>query len=405
VIFNAPLGGLLYMLEEVTLNNWAPELTLRAFICTSLATLTNTAMLNVFEEGAVERSLIFVQEERFMKWDWQDMPCIVAVAALLGACSAAYAKALTSVWSFRRRLHAGLLKDCQPWAKVAEASVYAAICFVVYMAVAYLSDCKQAGDLEGGLRLHCPEGETNIVGTQLLSGSDGAIKLFFSASGDVELLPMKDLAVILVAYLITNVGMMGLAVPMGSFIPNMYIGAVAGRLVGAALGKLNSLNMMPFAMAEPQVYALLGSAALLGGSLRQSLSIVIFLSECVSDFGVIPPLAISVLVAQLVAKMVSERGLDEELILLKDVPYLEPELPEAMEKASLVAADLCDPMLGSRLRLASCRAEVERVLQANDSEVFPVLHGGLCVGLVARGRLDVLAARDRELHLTRPLPV
>merc|ERR1719240_55831 len=43
--FNAPIGGLLYMFEEVTVTSWPPELTFKMFICTVCAALSSKALL------------------------------------------------------------------------------------------------------------------------------------------------------------------------------------------------------------------------------------------------------------------------------------------------------------------------------------------------------------------------
>jgi len=229
----------------------------------------------------------------------------------------------------------------------------------------------------------------------LLNGPEEAIKLFYSPVGPLRLRP-RDLVAVLLAYFGLNISVMGLAVPMGSFIPNMFIGAASGRLLGHLLQELN----LPFSLAEPSVYALIGSAAMLGGSLRQTLSIVVFLTECINDMNLIPVLMVSVFVSHTVANMLGERGLDEELIVRKGVRYLDPELPKEMDSVEITAVDLCVPLPPSaRLAPIASVYEVRQALQECDSGTFPVLDAGRCLGLVTRKRLmtavDSLQQIDR----------
>jgi len=236
------------------------------------------------------------------------------------------------------------------------------------------------------LHFNCPEGQFNAVAYLLFNGPEEAIKLFYSPARLLSL-RASDMIAVLLVYVCLNVGMMGLAVPMGSFIPNMFIGAVSGRLIGHLLNHLE----LPFGFAKPSVYALMGSAAMLGGSLRQTLSIVVFLTECINDMSLIPVLMVSVFVSNKVAKMVGERGLDEELIVRKGVRYLDAELPKELDTVQITAADLCLPLPASALLApVSTVAAVRLALKECDSGTFPVLSAGRCLGLVTRKRLQTV---------------
>merc|ERR1740117_2326408 len=46
VAFNAPIGGILYMFEEVTVTSWAPELTFRAMVIAAVGALVSRGLLN-----------------------------------------------------------------------------------------------------------------------------------------------------------------------------------------------------------------------------------------------------------------------------------------------------------------------------------------------------------------------
>jgi H+/Cl- antiporter ClcA len=59
--FKAPVGGVLYMFEELA-SFWSPETTFRAFVCTTVAAISLSAMLsrgNAVETDRVVRSSLF----------------------------------------------------------------------------------------------------------------------------------------------------------------------------------------------------------------------------------------------------------------------------------------------------------------------------------------------------------
>merc|ERR1719158_953293 len=49
--FNAPIGGILYMFEEVTVSSWAPETSIRAFVCSVCSALFSKFLLDQFLSG------------------------------------------------------------------------------------------------------------------------------------------------------------------------------------------------------------------------------------------------------------------------------------------------------------------------------------------------------------------
>lgn len=395
-IFNAPIGGLLYMLEEITISSWAPELTLRAFVCTALACLANKGILNLTGHriGSV---VIFAHEtDKAELWQWMDIPFLILFAVVLGTCSGLYIRAVGAVWSCRGRLWTqGLLLRVRPWGKIVEVAMYTVLCTSVFVVVAITVGSCTAGH-EDRLRFNCPEGESSFVATMLLGGAEENIKHLYSRAV-VLICPPLELLATLIAYSVLNIGLMGIAIPMGSFIPNMVIGALTGRLLGHVL--LTWRHTAHLALASPGIYSLMGSAALLGGSLRQSLSIVVFLMECIGDIDVIVPLMVTIFVAHYAAKFVSERGLDEELMLRKGISYLEDELPKAMDNADIVAKDLC-AQIPKRAWLAprATASEAKVALMESDCGTFPVVQGGACIGLVTRKRLaTALKARSSSL--------
>jgi len=355
--FDAPIGGILYMFEEATMTTWPPELTFRAFVCTLCGALISRALFNLAGQD-VHRLLIYVEErEDRGSWDWPDVPFFVVLAACLGIFSAVFARVLVAVWRFRQaRMRAW--HSWQPYARIAECMLYAVLCALTFALVPVAVGCvTEARDSQGkaghpvpsGLpaeslqfvRHSCKEGDMNEVATLLFKGAEGTVKHLFSRNTDTS--HPSSLAVALAVYATLAAGMAGLPVPMGNFLPSMLIGALAGRLLGEAVGS----SAVGHTLADAGVYALVGSAAMLSGFTHMTIAVVVILVEAAHDLS----------------------------LALPSDAVLPPE-------ASVGA--------------------VQRALEKWEVTSFPVVVDGVCVGLTPRTRLEA-AMRARGAYLSKDL--
>lgn len=102
--------------------------------------------------------------------------------------------------------------------------------------------------------------------------------------------------------------------------------------------------------------------------------------------------------SHIASKLISHHGYDEVLILKKGVPFLDADIPHDMDSSDVVASDLCERMSEhARLKPNSAVASVQKALEINDASEFPVVNNGMCIGVVARSRLEaVLAANEQR---------
>eukprot|EP00929_Paragymnodinium_shiwhaense_P037237 TRINITY_DN19878_c0_g1_i1.p1 TRINITY_DN19878_c0_g1~~TRINITY_DN19878_c0_g1_i1.p1 ORF type:complete len:807 (+),score=157.73 TRINITY_DN19878_c0_g1_i1:168-2588(+) len=402
-IFNAPLGGLLYMLEDVTVTWWAEEFTFQAFVCTVVAVLVNQCLFKIVRAD-VFSFLIYVRPESNtarQSWKFEDLPFFMIVAIILGLLCIAYTKALLWVFGLRGRLFraAGVHHRV---VKVAEATLYCFVGALIMAGMSALGRCQDESALtlgqgHGLLRYICAEGEFNVVASIILRPVDEVLEdIYAPSSAHYKFLGPIDTHIVnlllaLVAYTAFNIGMAGMAVPMGFFIPPMFIGALFGRIVGKIVADLN----LSFLLAHEGTYALIGSAALLSGFTHKSLAIVIFLVEFVNDLTLIPPLMVAIGVTTIIRRCCHVEAFDDLLIDFKAVPYLKPELPERLQDGDMVAADFCE-----RYPAEACFAPeaapnvLMRALEdpaLKELEHFPVVvDDDRVVGLAARPRLEAL---------------
>lgn len=398
--FNAPIGGILYMFEEVTVTSWPPELTFRAFVCTVLSALLSRGMLNLTHDDV--HHLVIFDESKSMdqvSWGWQDIPFFVVLSLFCGFFSAFMTRAFLAVWAARDRFKKNrFLKDYKRLIKASEVVVFAAVCSFAFALSPSLLECMAApgadvnatGSHTTGLRYvrhDCEEGEHREVATLLLTGAEEAVKHLFSRhhNSDIRLAP---LIVATSVYSVLACGMPGLPVPMGCFVPCLLIGAMLGRFMGEAAPQIPGSSM---SLAHPGVYALVGSAAMLSGFTHMTIAIVVLLVEAAADLSLVGPIMLGIFIASLASKKVNHHAYDEVLILMKGVPFLDAEVPHEMDNEGSTASDLCDeyPDEACLSPEATTSAIIAALDWGNQRFMdFPIVERGRCVGLTTRTRLE-----------------
>ncbi|KAI8979517.1 chloride channel [Mycotypha africana] len=161
----------------------------------------------------------------------------------------------------------------------------------------------------------------------------------------------------------------GCAVPGGIFLPSLIIGAVTGRIIGLVMQYLTLTypSAWPFAACAedfatrgeciiPGVYAIVGAAAGLAGVTRTTISLVVIMFELTYSLTYALPIMISVMVAKWTADAMFVEGIYDLLIELKGYPYLESRreyihtmtLMDVTEYLPIINAD--EPITISKLK-------------------------------------------------------
>jgi len=212
-----------------------------------------------------------------------------------------------------------------------------------------------------------------------------------------------DLVLAFFAYTTQNILLTGIPVPSGNFTGTMLIGGFVGR----ALGNLVNVQGPGHNFAKPGVYAMMGSAAMLCGFKRMAMAVVLFISECGNDWSLIPPLAITVYVALGVCKRVSTQifnksGFDEEQMLRKGILFIDADPHKSMYVHT--AIEFLDRVASqATMSLQETFVDVKCLLEGNKASDIPVVRSsdGMCVGVIARSRLESAIALAEELQANR----
>ena len=124
----------------------------------------------------------------------------------------------------------------------------------------------------------------------------------------------------------------GLKVPAGLIIPSLAIGASFGHATGLIMAYWQSHHPAFFLFNEcennsycidPGVYGLIGSAAMLGGVSRMTISLVVIMFEITGDVNYIVPIMLTVMVAKWSGEFLNRDGIYDEYIVLKEYPFLD----------------------------------------------------------------------------------
>lgn len=395
MIFNAPFGGFLYMFEEMTSVAWPWELTFRVFVATMCCALVSYGMLNLCGTDILEFVIfLWVPQERL--WQWSDVPWFVLMSAILGLLTSWHTRGCLFMSSVRQRM-AKKLQGYQPYARMVETVLYAAICALVSGGVSLLAECL-ANDPGEDVHLqyvqfNCDEGKFNPIASLLVSTSHSSVKLLFAGSNGHEIRHQPCISAF-AAYYLLNVFLTGLPVPGGAFTATMLLGGLFGRFFGCLfqeLGIVTSLSGM---------YAVVGSAAMLCGFKQMTLAVVLIVIECVNDLQLGPLVMLGVFVSMSVNWLVNETGHDEEQIKRKNLPFLEGEAPRGLDH--LVALDLCDHLpKDAILPVEAHVSDIKRILKESKLCDFPIVDetGAVCLGIITRPHLEAALQTVEESQI------
>ncbi|KAH9682761.1 chloride channel protein CLC-d [Citrus sinensis] len=376
--FRAPVGGVLFALEEVT-SWWRSQLMWRVFFTSAIVAVVVRSAMGWCKSGKCGH----FGSGGFIIWDISDgqedysfeellpMAVIGVIGGLLGALFNQLTLYMTS-WR-RNYLHKKGNR-----VKIIEACVISVITSVISFGLPLLRKCSPCpeSDLDSGIECPRPPG---MYGNYVN----------FYCSKDKE---YNDLATIFfntqVMFYTLAVVTFGIAVPAGQFVPGIMIGSTYGRLVGMFV-----VNFYKKLNIEEGTYALLGAASFLGGSMRMTVSLCVIMNE-LSPFSL-----------QAVGDAFSE-GLYEEQAHLRGVPLLESRPKYKMRQ--MTAKEACGAQKVVSLPRIIKVADVVSILRTNKHNGFPVIDHSrngerLVIGLVLRSHLLVLLQSKVDFQHS-PLP-
>ncbi|KAJ6313003.1 hypothetical protein OIU76_011343 [Salix suchowensis] len=413
--FRAPVGGVLFALEEVT-SWWRSQLMWRVFFTSAIVAVVVRTAMGWCKSGKCGH----FGSGGFIIWDTSDgqedysfeelLP--MAVIGVIGGLLGALFNQLTFHITYWRRNY---LHKKGNRVKIIEACLISVITSAISFGLPLLRKCNPCPESDHDSGIECPrppgmygnyvnfycgkDKEYNDLATIFFNTQDDAIRNLFSAK-TIHEFSAQSLLTFLVMFYTLAVVTFGTAVPAGQFVPGIMIGSTYGRLVGMFV-----VNFYKKLNVEEGTYALLGAASFLGGSMRMTVSLCVIMVEITNNLKLLPLIMLVLLISKAVGDAFNE-GFYEQQARLKGIALLESRPKYQMR--NMMAKEACrNQKVVSFPRIVKV-ADAVSILQSNLHNGFPVIdhvRNGetLVIGLVLRSHLLVLLQSKVDFQHS-PLP-
>ncbi|KPI83328.1 putative chloride channel protein [Leptomonas seymouri] len=396
VAFGSPIGGLLFVMEEVS-SFWDQSSNGQIFLATMLCFTFSTMINSIVEDrrllGWVSNaaSVLFEVNLTIPLHLVSIVPSLL-LGLIIGSMAAFFTKANLILIKWRRRVLRPypLRRFLEP---VVVGAAFSAIMFLMSLA-APCAEERVIDDVNSTIHIWGTEGAGRLfnntcakpstyspLGTLNMASGKNTIRHLFSRQTAGEF-TVANLILYFFIYFGFAVVSSGTAVAGGLVVPSLVMGAVFGRLYGLLLFKMGATEMpgIPNSYAasdawmDPGVFALIGAGAFLAGTSRMTMSICVIMVELSSELHYLLPVMVAIVMSKSTADWLCE-PLYHQMMMMDSVPYLPRNIVKP-EFEQLTAADV----MASEVVMLRKRERTETVLAAlrnSTHHAFPVVEAEL----------------------------
>ncbi|KAI9105517.1 chloride channel [Phlyctochytrium arcticum] len=381
VAFGAPIGGVLFSLEEVSYY-FSYKTMWRSFFCAMVAALS-LQLVNPFRTG----KLVLFAVEYKRAWRGFELPFFVMLGILGGLYGSLFIHLNIKVAAYRKT------SWLRHW-PVLEVGIVALVTVVLSFAHPFLR--VSTVELVANLFKECVDQEGDFYG--LCSDPSEALSSV-----------IKYLILATCIKIFFTIFTFGVKVPAGIFIPSMAVGACVGRALGIVmqLWQLAYPNMWMFSSCQPHekcvtpgTYAMVGAAAALGGVTRMTVSLTVIMFELTGALTYILPIMLTVMVAKWTGDALGKDSIYDALIHLNGYPFLDAN--EEYPYNTTVQAVMTRVQEIDCITTGGCTLEVlDELLQGTEYKGYPVVEGegGMLVGYAGSAELRYAVAQAHKSNL------
>ncbi|KAK7364892.1 hypothetical protein VNO80_13638 [Phaseolus coccineus] len=374
--FRAPVGGVLFALEEVA-TWWRSALLWRTFFSTAVVVVVLRATIELCHKGKCglfgEGGLImFDVSDVTVTYNVMDVIPVVIIGVLGGVLGSLYNYLLHKVL----RLYNLINQKGKIYKLLLSLSV-ALVTSICQYCLPFLAKCTPCdsslsevcptnGRSGNFKQFNCPNGYYNDLATLLLTTNDDAVRNIFSTNTPLEYQP-SSILIFFALYCILGLITFGISVPSGLFLPIILMGSGYGRLLG--------ILMRPYTNIDQGLFAVLGAASLMAGSMRMTVSLCVIFLELTNNLLLLPITMIVLLIAKTVGDSFNP-SIYEIILHLKGLPFMDAN-PEPWMR-NLTVGELVDvkPAVIS-FRGVEKVANIVNALKNTTHNGFPVMDGGV----------------------------
>lgn len=413
--FGAPIGGTLFALEEAT-SFWSRQLGWRTFFCCMTAAFTVNLIIQIKARTQQVHDygiLTFGFSSAYL-YRYAELLPFSILGVLGGVVGAVFVKLNGDLNMFRAKFYAKRHVIFKYLEVLLIVTIVSVLCFGLSAAypcrsrenlIKYnntVAECDKQLNLAHLQVMFCDEEtEYNDLASLLWTPPNVALPLLYHR--DLGAFSLATLGIFSGVYFLLSVICSGISVAGGLFIPMMLVGASMGRFVGHIV-----LLMFPHTSPpiDPSIYALVGSAAVMTGFCRMTISLVVILVELTEGTQYLLPIILVVMLAKWVGDYLSH-SIYERLIHLKGLPFLENNPPKAC--AILGVSEIMQQNVVSFHEVEKVE-DIVKVLVDTTHYGFPVIaEDGAFRGIILRNQLLVLLEQKQfiedlsNMQITEPI--
>ncbi|XP_074316520.1 chloride channel protein CLC-b-like [Silene latifolia] len=372
--FRAPIGGVLFALEEVA-SWWRSALLWRTFFSTAVVVVILRAFIEYCSSGKCglfgnDDLIMFDVSNVSVSYHIMDLIPVILIGLMGGVLGSMYNYALQRVL----RLYS-LINEKGKLAKILlslTVSVFTSVCMYCLPFLVNCTKCNPSlpnavcstRGMKGNFKqFNCPEGYYNDLASLLFSTNYDAVRNIFSTNTPEDF-HLISLLIYFTLYSILGLFTFGIAVPSGLFLPIILIGSSYGRLLGLAMKRYTNI--------DEGLFAVLGAASLMSGSMRMTVSLCVILLELTNNLLLLPITMLVLLISKTVGDCFNP-SIYEILLKLKGLPFLNSN-PEPWMRNITVGelADVKPPLVS--LHGVEKVSKIVDVLKNTTHNGFPVIN-------------------------------
>lgn len=317
--FGAPIGGVLFSLEEGT-SFFNQSLTWRTFFASMITTFTLNVVLSAYHGRPGDLSypgLLNLGKFESIPYEIYEIPLFMIMGTFGGLLGALWNHVNYKITCFRLRF------VTRKWLKVVEALSLAILGATMgFLMLYFVDDCKPLGNdpTKFPVQMFCADGQYSAAASLWFQTPESSVRSLFhdprGSHSDVTL------TIFVLLYFFLAAATFGLSMSSGLFIPSLLIGSAWGRLIGSGLSRI----WPDCVVLDPGKYALLGAAAQLGGVVRMTISLTAILIEATQGISFGLPVIIVLIMAKWIGDFFNE-GIYDIHTQMAGIPLLPWEPP------------------------------------------------------------------------------
>ncbi|XP_063710282.1 chloride channel protein C-like isoform X2 [Symsagittifera roscoffensis] len=461
--FGAPVGGLLFAMEEVS-SFWNLKLSWQTFFCCMVSTFTVDLFNSAFDGFSYRGDFGLFKPEKYILFQINKAIAVnillfiptVLLGLIGGLLGAGFNLLHLKIIRLRRKF---IFRQQSEWAKKFLRMVEPCIILIITCTVAVFLPlffsctkltCYQNLEDDGGTpsimntspnlcHRRIPEvvkdrekdaiwpcskvrdvihkesefvvhtnNTINEVGVLLYGTGEHAIGHLFSRDTHMDFSYLSLISV-LVIYFFLAAWAAGSHISCGTVVPMLVIGGLFGRIVGRGLvdiiGIDHILGNRYWMWIDPGAFALIGAASFFGGVARLTMSLTVIMLEITNDVMFLLPIMVSIMVAKWVGDYFTH-PLYHALLELRCIPFLNAE-PTVYNNKGIVNLELftaSDVMSAPVyvVRVFESVGYLSRLLMTTGHGGFPVvgMDGRTFRGTITKNEIMVLI-RTPDLYEDR----